>query len=413
MAQSGGTCWLHATLNGFLLSKIGRMYLQDLVRDYKGTARVGNNACPLPNHTAVIPYIRRYLNEGFTNTNNNIQVLAPNKKRFGGGQMRNIERLHKMFPDVLITTDSSFPRITALAFLFTRVTRQIKNHIISHAYIGVTGYTVSNKPINHAITGFINSKNKYCIYDSNGYYKELSDRWDTRKGTTEIKNFVTEIYKLKPDTVNVIGKLAYVPKPKYKATAEDTKKLLEIESQMAKHVMNIKIQLNNNIRAFSLEPIRRRRLSNNEELTLLQSIKNGRMNTKLTTSSNNSFTVQQAKENRQRIVAKLIKNGRMNNELSVFYTNSHAVKRAKYDRIADLISKALQNSNINNEINLITRAGLTNTTIYNDDNINHRPVSFKLKYITVNANLSKVLDKVFNNLKMRRNARRGNSGSHP
>jgi hypothetical protein len=214
MAQSGGTCWLHATLNGFLLSKFGRMYLQDLVRDYKGTARVGNNACPLPNPTAVIPYIRRYLNEGFTNTNNNIQVLAPNKKRFGGGHMRNIERLHKTFPGVLITTDSPFPRITALAFLFTRVTRQIKNNIISHAFIGVTGYTVRNKPINHAITGFINSKNKYCIYDSNGYYKELSDRWDTRKGTTEIKNFVTEIYNLKPDTVNVIGNLVYVPKPK-------------------------------------------------------------------------------------------------------------------------------------------------------------------------------------------------------
>jgi hypothetical protein len=381
------------------------MYLQDLVRDYKGNVRVGNNACPLPNPTAVIPYIRRYLNEGFTNTNNNIQLLAPNKNRFGGGHMRNIERLHKMFPGVLITTVSPFPRITALAFLFTRVTRQIKNNIISHALIAVTGYTVRNKQINHAISGFINSKNKYCIYDSNGYYKELSDRWDTRKGTTEIKNFVTILYELKPDTVNVIGNLVYVPKPKYKATAEDTNKLLEIESQMAKHVMNIQLQKNRR-RAFNLEP-KRQRLSNIEESTLLQSIINGRMNTKLNTSWNNSVKVQQAKEKRQQIVANLIKNGRMNNKLSVFYTNSHGVKRAKYDRISALITQALQNGTIHKKENLIKRAGLNNTKMYSSYSSSPETnfVKFNIPYSANNVALTRVLENAEKELKRRLNAK--------
>jgi hypothetical protein len=131
------------------------------------------------------------------------------------------------------------------------------------------------------------------------------------------------------------------------------------------------------------------------------------MNTNLTTSSNNSFKVQQAKEKRQRIVANQIKNGKMNNKLSVFYTNSSGVKRSKYDRIAALITQALQNGTIHKKENLIKRAGLNNTKMYNyyssspDTNF----VKFNIPYSADNVTLTRVLENAEKELKRRLNAK--------
>jgi hypothetical protein len=137
----------------------------------------------------------------------------------------------------------------------------------------------------HSVTGFINSKGKYLVYDSEGYYKQLSARWDTAQGTEEIKEFYDE-------DVKVSGVLVYVPYSR---------------------------------------PVP---VANNR--TVAKNIRAGKLNSNLSVRNTNAFKIQMAKYNR---IAALLKNNKYNYStltvlgepfsLDVRNANSFNLKEAK------------------------------------------------------------------------------------
>lgn len=272
--QKGNTCWFHASLNGFLLSKYGRRYLHRLVGESGPVAP--KHSCPAKNVTLsrALPYIRLYLKEGVKNNNTNLKVFAPNKTKNSLGYFTNV--IH-VFPSVKYTKLQYFPRKTVGSNLFTR----LSGFVLSHCYIQLQ-FTDGTS---HSVTGFINSKGKYLVYDSEGYYKQLSARWDTAQGTEEIKEFYDE-------DVKVSGVLVYVPYSR---------------------------------------PVP---VANNR--TVAKNIRAGKLNSNLSVRNTNAFKIQMAKYNR---IAALLKNNKYNYSaltvlgepfsLDVRNANSFNLKEAK------------------------------------------------------------------------------------
>ena len=196
--QEGGTCWFHAMMTGFLLSKNGRLYLQNLVGESGAVAK--GDYCPtkFATITDLLPLIRRYLLSGVNNKENIIKAFASNVKsnvsKQSGITHKEIHELYKkFFPDVNLRVrkyykDNTKPKQNE--FIFESGSEV--DGTLSHAYIGIhySGQKIG-QGASHAISGIIDERGNYYIFDSaTTEYKNLGKGWDTKEGMKEIKDYM-------------------------------------------------------------------------------------------------------------------------------------------------------------------------------------------------------------------------------
>ena len=196
MPQTTGTCWFHALMNGFLLSKYGRPYLEETIREYEEkNGKIENlksiNFCPMKYHEhfshkgLYFSIIKKFLRFGIKNKYNTLQGFFPNQTNIEnrGGRTQilvkynELNKLYKMLfgneylKDFLITEYSTYKfnmenRISAKinTAVFSDIPHIRKegddNYVLSHAQIAGT-----SRDGGHAITGFVCDDNKYYIYN--------------------------------------------------------------------------------------------------------------------------------------------------------------------------------------------------------------------------------------------------------
>jgi hypothetical protein len=92
MPQTTDTCWFHALLNGFLLSKYGRPYLEQTIQEYEDKyGQIQNlnknvNSCPMKYHESFshralyLSIIKKFLRFGIKNKYNTLKGFYTNRK---------------------------------------------------------------------------------------------------------------------------------------------------------------------------------------------------------------------------------------------------------------------------------------------------------------------------------------------
>jgi len=166
-------------MNGFLLSKYGRMYL-----NHKIPKNTNNNnrapACPRTGTVTkpvAVKLLQKYMKEGVSDTQKNLNAFMNNNSSVtihSGGTMDNVKYIY----DNLGFTDECYSEIT-----YPGEIKKYEGYTLSHAYIFIRG---------HAITGLINRKNEFYIYDSNGPYIKLN--WAEKGGTNALSTYAKQMY---------------------------------------------------------------------------------------------------------------------------------------------------------------------------------------------------------------------------
>jgi hypothetical protein len=220
--QNGGTCWFHAFLTGFLLSKYGRVYLKDLV----GTQSASTSYfCPMKTshmNDKVKGLIRKYLNSGVRNNKNNINTFIGKNKNVtknSGLSIRDMFRLYNNFFGNDIKRQKQIVRFFKnKPTIISELNPPEVTGVLSHALISLSSF--------HFISGIINKKDEAYIFDSASLaYKKID--WRTPDGITQIKKTM-EPLGLPFDVITVYR--IYVPDEIKNKEVQNTAKLKKIEN---------------------------------------------------------------------------------------------------------------------------------------------------------------------------------------
>jgi hypothetical protein len=227
--QQGGTCWFHAIVNGLIMSAVSRKYLLRLLRERgfsPSKSALSSGACPrtidgfwkyiayrlkgpksisprirnvnaikaaglrrnkFANPMGFIPrikntmstYRRRALASRTSVTGGTISDLYNlYKKLFGSDFSYRNGNSNKKNPAFMIVKGDSFP-------VFKK-TKDEYIYKLSHAYIQMTGL---GGFWGHAITGFINSRGNFKLYDSNNAEETIDWDWNNSNNKNMLDEF--------------------------------------------------------------------------------------------------------------------------------------------------------------------------------------------------------------------------------
>ena len=356
--QEGRTCWFHSLLNGFLLSKYGRRYLHSIVGvgPFNSKNVASKDSCPIEkvvSITNIKPFIRLYMQQGVIS--NHFKFFVNNSVTKNSG--------YKLKSELKI-----FPGIHTVTYKKGQVLPDPTKYILSHAYITVSFHS---SDLAHAISGIINSKDEYFLYDSHGQYKQISDAWYTENGIREIKKFFR--YDKKDDIKSVHFVLVYVPKHRV-----DTPTLHEFElERIEKTIKSLQEASKKGLNSYRTSKyINTEKIVNRPLITgtinnrMVREILAGERNWQLEPIKRNSKELKNAKIAR---IVQLIKNGKRNQNLNIKNSNNHRVKNAKNMRSGVLESKQKKNKALEvNRIVQLIKNGKRNESLASNTNENYR-----------------------------------------
>lgn len=218
--QTAGTCWFHTAMNGFLLSKYGRIYLNHKL---SSTNANGGAACPMPGRVrkqGAMELLRKYMKEGVSDTQANLNAFINNRTVNSGGSTKDVIQIYETlgFSPDLITQQLSAPYLDSP-----------QGYVLSHAEITISRDGASG----HAISGIVNSKGDLYIYDSNGPYIKLD--WTSEKGFGLLRQYAKNMYGW--SNVRIILLVVFIKRSVLqvylnKITNDEKRKQLEIEKQL-------------------------------------------------------------------------------------------------------------------------------------------------------------------------------------
>jgi len=209
-------------MNGFLLSKYGRIYLNHKL---SSTNANGGAACPMPGRVrkqGAMELLRKYMKEGVSDTQANLNAFINNRTVNSGGSTEDVIQIYETlgFSPDLITQQRSIPYLDR---------PQKEGYVLSHAEITIARDGASG----HAISGIVNSKGGLYIYDSNGPYIQLD--WTSEKGFGLLRQYAKNMYGW--SNVRIILLVVFIKKSVLqvylnKITKDEERKQLEIEKQL-------------------------------------------------------------------------------------------------------------------------------------------------------------------------------------
>ena len=173
--QYHGTCWFHASMNGFLISVPGRTFLSKVIKDERITETP--DVCPTrgASQRTLLSIASTYLKEGIRNNKRHLRNFTGNetKNLNTGGYIEDyykiVGRLFRRYENLLSFSKPNTPGWT-----------------LSHAWIFLG---------THAVTGAVRANGEYYIHDSNG--NEYNIDWSKPGAIENIKDaFRKTKYKL-------------------------------------------------------------------------------------------------------------------------------------------------------------------------------------------------------------------------
>jgi len=198
--QIGGTCWFHATLNGFLLSYYGRIFLEKVISKYPVLKPAAPDSCPSPNsdRSELLKYVKRYLTEGINVRHNSTlrEFTGRSNTHMRSGGLRNLHEkglIRKLFQPELERSIIYFSDHSVVNGITSKepFNYEKQEWVLSHAIINV--YFIEDN-IGHAIAGVRIKGDRYFIVDS-GTNESYEYDWRTNADICDIGSMIGKRYK--------------------------------------------------------------------------------------------------------------------------------------------------------------------------------------------------------------------------